>query len=118
MDIKGEKLEQFKISVALAKDEFRRRFPLLELICAEKACSGCLIPLFSALSSLEEEGRKMERALDIVVGLEADGEEGKECIFIGDCTQAYWEKGPHLEGCPPDKEDLLQLLRKKWTKRE
>jgi len=111
MDIKGEELKQLKISVALAKDEFRRRFPLLELICAEKACSGCLIPLFSALSSLKEEGRKMKGALGIVIGLEAEVVEAKDCIFIGDCTQAYWDKGPHLEGCPPDKEDLLRLLR-------
>jgi len=115
MDIKGEELKQFKISVALPKDEFKLRFPLLELISAEKACSGCLIPLFSALSSLEEEGKKMKRALGIVFGLEAEVAEGKECIFIGDCTQAYWEKGPHLEGCPPDKEALTQLLREKMN---
>lgn len=114
MDITGEELKRLKIKVTLPKEELKRRFPLLELITAEKACSGCLIPLFSALSSLEAEGRQMKKALSIVIGTEAKPKEGKDYIFIGDCTKVSWGKGAHLEGCPPDKEDLTKLLQEKF----
>lgn len=110
IDIRGEELEQFKTKMALPREELRRRFPNLELT-AEKACSGCLFPLLSALSTVEEANRRQKRALGIVVGKEAQLKEGKEYIFIGDCTEAYREKGVYLEGCPPAGEDIARLLR-------
>ncbi len=112
MDICGEELERLKVKVAVPKEELGRRFPLLELIGAEKACSGCLIPLFSALSFLEE-GTQMKRALRIVVGIEPDITGEGDYILIGDCTRACWERGTYLEGCPPDREDLVRLLRQR-----
>jgi uncharacterized protein (DUF362 family) len=111
MDISAEELKRFKVSFALPKEDLKRRFPLLKLIGAEKACSGCLIPLLSALSSLEQEGAKMKRTLSLVVGKDVDLEEEGDYIFIGDCTNTCREKGTHLEGCPPDKEELIRRLR-------
>jgi hypothetical protein len=55
IDIVGEELRRLKFKVKLPQEEIRQSFPLLEIIGAEKACSGCLIPLLSGLRFLSEQ---------------------------------------------------------------
>jgi uncharacterized protein (DUF362 family) len=111
MDIVGEELKRLKFKVRLPQEELRQRFPLLEIVGAEMACSGCLIPLLSSLFLLGEQGVKMERPLRICVGTELDVPVDGACLLVGDCAEvtgtgdANW-----VAGCPPDREELLSIL--------
>ncbi len=95
--------------MALPREEFKRRFPMLELE-AEKACSGCLLPLFAVLSDMAE-GRLPIIATTIVMGKEARLKEGKKYLFIGDCTEKRWGEGACVAGCPPSREEIKKALR-------
>jgi uncharacterized protein (DUF362 family) len=59
MHIVGEELKRLKFRVKLPREELRQSFPLLEIVGAEKACSGCLIALLSTLMLLRERGGRM-----------------------------------------------------------
>lgn len=111
IDIIGEELKQLKFKVKLPKEQLRQSFPLLEIIGAEKACSGCLIPLLSSLSLLSERSAKLKKPLAISLGKNPDIPEDKKFLLVGDCArikhiyQMNW-----VGGCPPDREELLNRL--------
>lgn len=109
MDIVGEEIKRLKFKVKLPREQLEQSFPLLELLGAEKACSGCLIPVLSALSTIRERGVKLNRPLAIVMGRDCDVPQGKAYLLVGDCAQAEGEENG-VAGCPPRQEDLLRAL--------
>jgi len=113
IDIIGEELKRLKFKVKLPEEQLRQSFPLLEIIGAEKACSGCLIPLLSSLLLLGERGTRLEKPLAICLGKEPEVPEDKVCLLVGDCAQGKGGEEPNfVAGCPPGKEALLsQLMR-------
>ena len=111
MDILGGEVKQLKFRVKLPQEEIREKFPLLEIIGAEKACSGCLIPLLSTLSLLDERSIKLEQPLAIVLGKDTKLPEGKVWLAVGDCVQTTERDGENrVGGCPPAQEELLNSL--------
>lgn len=111
MDIVGEEIKQLKFEVKLPQEQLRESFPLLEIIGAETACSGCLIPLFSVLSLLQERDIKPERPLAILLGKEPKLPQDKAWLLVGDCAQVEEKgEGNQVGGCPPDREELLCSL--------
>jgi len=116
IDIVGEELKRLKFRVKLPQEELRESFPLLEIVGAEKACSGCLIPLLSNLLLLRERGVKLERPLTIFLGRKPEVLRDRAWLAIGNCAavsrrnRANW-----VGGCPPDKEELSRRLVKCLT---
>ena len=111
MDIRGEEIKQLKFKVKLPQEEIREKFPLLEIIGAEKACSGCLIPLLSTLSLLYERSIKLEQPLAIVLGKDPELPEGKVWLAVGDCSQIkQGGRRNQVGGCPPAQEELFDSL--------
>jgi uncharacterized protein (DUF362 family) len=120
MDIIGEEIKQLKFTIQMPREELRQRFPLLEIRGAEKACSGCLIPLLSSLSFLSERGIKLEKPLVICLGAEPEipgrrGTDGrtdrKAPLLIGDCARAKGQYRLHgVGGCPPSKDEIISTL--------
>ena len=51
IDITGEELKRLKFKVKLPPEQLQQSFPLIEIIGAERACSGCLPPSREALLS-------------------------------------------------------------------
>lgn len=112
IDMVGEELKRLKFKVRLPEEQLRQSFPLLEIIGAEKACSGCLIPLLSSLSLLSERNVKLEKPLAICLGKNAVIPEDRAYLLIGDCTQQKdGDEMNWLGGCPPDKEEFLSRLK-------
>ena len=110
IDIIGDELKDLKMNFEQPEDYLKRAFPKLRLK-ADTACSGCLIPLFSSLRRMEEEGIKPVHESALVLGKEAPkGEAGKR-IFIGQCTEAFKDGSPWSGGCPPTKEEMFEFLR-------
>lgn len=111
MDILGEEIKQLKFKVKLPQEEIGEKFPLLEITGAEKACSGCIIPLLSTLSLLHERSIKLEKPLAIVLGKEPELPEDKVWLAVGDCVQIKKrDRGNRVGGCPPARDELLNRL--------
>ncbi len=111
IEIIGEELKLLKFKVKLPQEELRQSFPKLEIVGAEQACSGCLIPLISILMLLRERGVKMKRPLTIYLGKGHQISSDNPYLLIGDCAEAK-EKEPSnkIAGCPPDREAMLDSL--------
>jgi uncharacterized protein (DUF362 family) len=111
MDIVGEELKWLKFKVKLPREELRQNFPLLEIVGAERACSGCLIPLRSSLLYLQEQGINLKEPLKIYLGTEIEVLEDRAGLLLGDCAQVKGtDELPRVGGCPPDKEELITSL--------
>jgi uncharacterized protein (DUF362 family) len=111
IDIVGEELRRLKFKVKLPQEEIRQSFPLLEIIGAEKACSGCLIPLLSGLRSLREQGIGLEKPLVICLGKKPDVPQNKRALLVGDCALDEDEGDyNYIPGCPPSREELAGFL--------
>jgi len=116
MDIVGEELKRLKFTVKLPQEELQQNFPLLQIIGAEKACSGCLIPLLAGLLRLHEQGMELEKPLAIGLGKNPEIPEDNAWLLVGDCTQFEGKNEyDRVEGCPPDKEALLRSLVEKFA---
>lgn len=111
MDIIGEDIKRLKFKVKLPQEQLRETFPLLEIIGAERACSGCLIPLFSALSLLQEQGIKIDKPLAILLGEAPQLPISKTWLVVGDCAQVEARsQGNRVGGCPVNREELISGL--------
>ncbi len=111
MDIVGEELKRLKFKVELPQEKLQQSFPLLQIIGAEKACSGCLIPLLSDLLRLQEQGVKLEKPLAICLGKHPEIPEDKAWLLVGDCARIEgMDESNWVEGCPLSKEALLSSL--------
>ncbi len=111
IDIVGEELRRLKFKVKLPQEELRLAFPLLEIIGADKACSGCLIPLLSSLTVLREKGERLEKPLVICLGNKPEVPEDKTSLLVGDCAlDEDKDNYSCVLGCPPSREELLGYL--------
>lgn len=111
IDIIGEELKRLKFKVKLPQEQLQQNFPLLEIIGAERACSGCLIPLLSSLLLLTEQGAKLEKPLGICLGKDSKVPEDKAWLLVGDCAQVKGRNELNwVGGCPPCREELLSRL--------
>ena len=111
MDIVGEELKGLRFKIRLPQELLRESFPLVEIVGAEKACSGCLIPLLSGLSVLREQGVGLNSPLAIGIGQEPKIPRDRPHLLLGDCAGAGEGDGfSHIRGCPPKREDLLDIL--------
>jgi len=116
LDIVGEELKRLQFKVKLPHEQLRQRFPHLEITGAEKACSGCLIPLLSRLSLLYERGVKLDRPLSICLGREPQAPGEGAWLLVGDCARTEGKDEPDwVPGCPPDGEELLSTLTRYMT---
>lgn len=111
MDIVDEELKRLKFKIKLPQEELRESFPLLEIIGAEKACSGCVIPLLSGLLPVGEQGTKLEKPLAICLGKNPEVPEYKAWLLVGDCAQVEgMDEHNWVRGCPPSKEALITSI--------
>lgn len=116
MNIVGEEIKRLKFRAELPWDTLRHSFPGLEIVGAERACSGCLIPLISGLRRLAEHGKARQTPFRIYVGEEPGQYGDTDYLRVGDCTLGDETEAPDaVAGCPPDREELLRRLEKVIT---
>lgn len=110
IDIAGEELKRLKFRVRLPEEELREAFPLLDIAGADRACSGCLIPLLSALRTLGERGVRPARPVTICMGKGPCVPDDREVVLVGDCAAVAHLEAGAVSGCPPDRDELLSAL--------
>lgn len=119
LDIYGEELKHLRIRVELPQEQLRQGFPLLKITGAEKACSGCVIPLLSTLFKLQKQGARLGKPLVVCLGRQPRVSSNTSCLLIWDCTCIEGRKGHRcIEGCPPDKKEIVMELSKYMDREE
>ena len=113
IDVKGEDIKGLKLHYELPSEWLKKKFPLLKITGYDTACSGCIIPLFSSLTKLEEQGCSFKNPLTIILGKTDVDEHLSDTLLIGDCTSHNLKERNRIKGCPPQKEDILQALFRK-----
>lgn len=113
IDIIGEELKRLKFKVKLPREQLRQSFPQLEIVGAERACSGCLIPLLSSLFRLSECGINQNQPLCICLGEEPQVPKDKAYLLVGDCARMESRNDLNwVGGCPPSREEIFHQLMK------
>jgi hypothetical protein len=115
IDIQGDDLKNFHMNFEQPEDYLRRSFPGITL-SAQSACSGCLIPFFSALHRIEELGFNRDDAFAILIGKDSFNKTAKKMLVIGQCTKEQAGNNCRLNGCPPTKEEMFEFLREHLLK--
>jgi len=108
-DIMGDELKTLKMNVEQPEQYLKMNFPTLN-IEGQKACSGCLIPLFSSLHRIKKEEKKPASNVTIILGKVDSLTEKKNAVLIGQCTKKYKHQGLWCQGCPPEKEEIYNFL--------
>ncbi len=113
VDIVGESLEAHRKSFKPGYDVLRARYPGVNIIVGESACSGCYGELMGALSAMREFGESP--ALDeltVVLGnAEHDEVSATEnTVILGKCARKLARLGVFAKGCPPMGEDIIQAI--------
>ena len=107
--ISGDDARELKMNFEQPRQYLRRVVPNLRVL-AEQACSGCLIPLFSALRLIEDEGQTVNSDVHLMLGKQASPQVNGTVLCIGQCAQQH-STGTWLPGCPPTREEVYEFLR-------
>jgi uncharacterized protein (DUF362 family) len=108
----GQDLAHLKMNFELPQETIRKRFQGLRILDGKGACSGCLIPMLSALAYFEERGGRLNSPLTLILGKGISLPENGEALFLGDCAKGTSSEGLLIEGCPPDRGEIIRALRK------
>jgi uncharacterized protein (DUF362 family) len=110
IEISGEDIKGLTMHYELPSAWLKKQFPRLTIIGHDTACSGCIIPLFSSLTHLADQGKTFTRPLTIMLGMATRPDDAQNLLIIGDCSSQQAEKGHPVRGCPPRKHDILKAL--------
>ena len=101
IEIVGEDTKGLQMHYELPSAWLEKQFPHLTIIGHDTACSGCIIPLFSSLTQLVDQGKMFTRPLTIMLGTASRPDDAHDCIMIGDCSPHTPENCRPVRGCPP-----------------
>jgi uncharacterized protein (DUF362 family) len=110
IEIVGEDIKGLKMHYELPSAWLEKQFPLLTITGHDTACSGCIIPLFSSLTHLADEGKTFTRPLTIMLGTTTPSDDAPDVLMIGDCSPHKPENCQQVQGCPPSKHEILRVL--------
>jgi hypothetical protein len=110
IEIKGEDIKGLKMHYELPAQWLGRTFPILTLSGQDTACSGCIIPLFSALRRLADENRVFRHPLTISLGTAPAAGSGGAVLAIGQCPVHDVEAEYGVGGCPPSRDEMEKTL--------
>jgi uncharacterized protein (DUF362 family) len=110
IEIVGEDIKGLKMHYELPSAWLEKQFPLLTITGHDTACSGCIIPLFSSLTHLADQGKTFTRPLTIMLGTATRSDDAPDVLMIGDCSPHKPENCQQVQGCPPSKHEILKAL--------
>jgi len=106
----GVAIKDLKMHCELPSAWLKKQFPRLTIIGHDTACSGCIIPLFSSLTQLADQGKTFTHPLTIMLGTATPKDELQDFLMIGDCSPHKPEHCPQVRGCPPSTHETLKAL--------
>jgi hypothetical protein len=110
IEIQGEDIKGLKMHYELPAQWLGRTFPNLTLAGQDTACSGCIIPLFSALRRLADANRVFKHPLTVALGAAPAARSSGAVLAIGECPAHDVETGYGVGGCPPSRDKIEKAL--------
>jgi hypothetical protein len=117
IEIRGDDIKGLKMRYELPAAWLNKTFPDITIAGQDTACSGCIIPLFSALRQIAAENRALEHPLTIALGTAPAARGSGAVLTIGACPACEAEAGYRVGGCPPSRKEITTALREKTVQR-
>ena len=111
--IVGESLEAHRKSFKSGYDVFRERYPGVNIIAGESACTGCYGELMGALTAMKEFGDgDALTELTVILGNASRDEVSvtEKTVILGKCARKLAHLGTFAKGCPPMGEDIIRTI--------
>jgi uncharacterized protein (DUF362 family) len=111
IEIRGEALEQHQQHFKTGFQAFEERFPGVQVLQGESACTGCTNELVSAITYMKESGYgdRLED-LCIIIGNPIEPKVSGKAAVLGKCAKEFQHLGYYAAGCPPKEEDMIRAL--------
>ena len=109
----GESLESHRRSFKSGYDVFRARYPGVNIIAGESACTGCYGELMGALTAMKEFGDgDALTELTVILGNASRDEVSvtEKTVILGKCARRLAHLGTFAKGCPPMGEDIIRTI--------
>ena len=109
----GEPLESHRRSFKSGYDVFRARYPGVNIIAGESACTGCYGELMGALTAMKEFGDSDALTeLTVILGNASRDEVSvtEKTVILGKCARRLAHLGTFAKGCPPMGEDIIRTI--------
>lgn len=111
VELVGERLEDYKTAFATGFDVFRSRYPEVNIVQGESACSGCTNELVSAITYMKQAGYgEQMQGLTVIIGNAPDVDTGQKVVTLGKCAAGLKGVGAHVPGCPPKEDEMVRAI--------
>jgi hypothetical protein len=113
IEVVGESLDERVMNFKSGWDIFRARYPGVNIIEGESACSGCMGELMGALTTVREfTGGEALSELTVILGNVRRDEvpETEKTVVLGKCARRLAHLGLFARGCPPMCEDIIRTI--------
>ena len=111
IDLVGEDIAAHQRHFKTGFQVFSERFPQVNILRGESACTGCTTELVTALRYLDEAGYSPEMGdLTIVIGEVESVPPSEKLALLGKCARMHADLGKHAPGCPPSEESVIRTL--------
>jgi len=111
IEVVGESIEEHRQEFLTGFDVFRSRYPEVNIVQGESACSGCTNELVSAITYMKQAGYgdKM-KDLTVVIGSASDVESPGKLVALGKCAAGLDGADKKVPGCPPKEDAMIRAL--------
>lgn len=111
VDVVGEDVASNRQSFVTGFEVFQSRYPDVNVVQGESACSGCTNELVSAITYMQKAGfGEQMKGLTVAIGNATDVPPGDKVIALGKCSKDVSGAATHLGGCPPKEESMIRAL--------
>ncbi len=111
IEVVGESIAAHRRQFTTGFDVFRSRYPDLNIVQGESACSGCTNELVSAITYMKQAGYgDSMKGLTVVIGDAADVKAEGKLVALGKCAAGVAGADTHVPGCPPKEDAMIRAL--------
>ncbi len=111
IDMVGEPLQDNKKHFMVGFDVFKSRYPDVNIVQGDSACSGCTNELVSAITYMKQAGfEEQMKGLTVVIGNAPEVDVSGRVVALGKCAAGLKGATAHLPGCPPKEEAMIRTL--------
>jgi uncharacterized protein (DUF362 family) len=111
IEVVGEDVASNRQSFVTGFDVFQSRYPDVNVVQGESACSGCTNELVSAITYMQKAGYgEQMKGLTVAIGNVTDVLSGDKVIALGKCSKDVGGAATHLGGCPPKEAAMIRAL--------
>jgi len=111
IDVVGESLEDNRKHFLTGFDVFQSRYPEVDIVQGESACSGCTNELVSAITYMKQAGfEEQMKGLTVVIGEVPEVAGSGKVVALGRCAAGLKGADAYVPGCPPKEAAMIRTL--------